>query len=95
MPRAKGRSVVFKGSKVSEAPQGADWMQTEAIKQAERPSLGGWIDIKNDIIFSSQEKLNENMLLKIADLIIKRVCVCVCVCARARARARTLLQEYL
>lgn len=53
VPRAKGRSVVFKGSKVSEAPQGVDWMQTGAIKQAERPRLGGWIDIKNDIIFSS------------------------------------------
>ena len=35
MPRAKGRSVVFKESKVSEAPQGADWIQTEAIKQAD------------------------------------------------------------
>lgn len=57
MPRAKGRSVVFKGTKVSEVPQGADWMQTGAINQAERPRLSGWTDIKNYIIFSPRKSL--------------------------------------
>ena len=66
-------------------------MQTGVIKQAERPHLG-WIDIKNDIIFSPRKSLMRICFWRQQNWSLKAcVCVCVCVCVYAC----TLLHDFL